>query len=137
MTIFTDITKAFDLPLKTFGTTNSIKVCLENINCPTSTDNPYLASFMLLAPTEQADLSISEFRQGLYQVDIRYASHVGSAPINKMADLLNATFKTGSCFEFNGICLCIQSVDLSQLIVENGWGKRSLSINFNTYTPRL
>lgn len=137
MNIFENTTKAFDLPFKQFGIDNSIMACLENINCPTDTATPYLSSFMLTAPTEQADLSVNEFRQGLYQIDINYASHVGSVSINKMADLLNTKFKTGSTFVFNDICLLITSVDLSPLTVSNGWASRSMSINWNTYTPRL
>ena len=137
MNIFENITKAFNSPFKQFGFDNSIKTCLENIDAPTSTDTPYLASFVLTAPTEEADLSVNEFRQGIYQIDINYASQMGSAPINKMADLLNATFKTGSCYNFEDICLCVTSVDLSPLTVENGWATRSMSINWNTYTPRL
>ena len=137
MSIFENITKAFNKPFKQFGTDNTIKTCLENINCPTNTQTPYLSSFMLTAPTEEADLNVNEFRQGFYQIDINYDSGQGSAPINKMADLLNATFKTGACFEFGGICLCITSVDLSALTVENGWASRSMSINWQTYTNRL
>lgn len=137
MNIFENITKAFNKPFKSFGSNNFIKTCLENINCPTDTKTPYLSSFMLTAPTEEADLSVNEFRQGIYQIDINYASNDGSAPINKMADLLNATFKTGSCFEFGDICLCVTSVDLSPLIVESGWATRSMSVNWNTYTKRL
>ena len=46
---FEDLTKAFDIALKSFGTANSLPVALENIDAPTSTATPYLASFMLLA----------------------------------------------------------------------------------------
>lgn len=137
MNIFENITKAMNSPFKQFGFDNDIKTCLENINCPTDTKIPYLSSFMLTAPTEQADLSVNEFRQGIYQIDISYASNEGSANINKMADLLNAEFKTGSCYNFGDICLCVTSVDLSPLVVENGWATRSMSINWDTYTPRL
>ena len=137
MNIFENTTKAFDKPFKQFGIDNTIKACLENINCPTDTSIPYLSSFMLTGAVEEADLSVNEFREGIYQIDINYASHLGSAKINKMADLLNAEFKTGSCYEFGVICLCVTSVSLSPLIVANGWATRSLSINWNTYTPRL
>lgn len=135
--IWEDTTKAFDKPFKQFGTDNSIKACLENIDAPTDTSTPFLSSFMLTGDVEEADLSVNEFREGIYQVDINYASHLGSASINKMADLLNAVFKTGACFDFNDICLCVTSVTLSPLIVSGGWAKRSLSINWNTYTARL
>lgn len=134
---FEDLTKAFDIALKVFGNTNSLPVALENIDAPTSTDSPYLASFMLLAGTEHADLGFTEQRAGVYQVDINCASVKGSAPINKTADMLNSTFKAGATFQRNGICAEVQSVSLGPLIVENGWAKRPLSINFIAFTARI
>lgn len=137
MGYFEDLTKAFDIALKAFGTINNIAVALENIDAPTSTDTPYLASYMLLADTEQADLFWTEQRAGVYQVDINYAQAKGSAPINKMADLLNAAFKAGSAVSRNAICAEVQSVSLGPLIVQNGWATRPLSINFIAFTARL
>lgn len=98
MGYFEDLTKAFDVPLVAFGTTNGIKVSLENIDAPTSTDTPYLASYMLLADTEQADLFFTEQRSGVYQVDINYASVKGSAPINKWQTYLTRHLKQVSHF---------------------------------------
>lgn len=137
MGYFEDLTKAFDIALMSFGTVNNIAVALENIDAPTSTDALYLASYMLLADTEQADLFWTEQRAGVYQVDINVASVKGSAPINKMADLLNAAFKAGSAVSRNAICAEVQSVSLGPLIVQNGWAKRPLSINFIAFTARL
>lgn len=137
MGYFEDLTKAFDIALKAFGTANNIAVALENIDAPTSTNTPYLASYMLLADTKQADLFWTEQRAGVYQVDINYAQAKGSAPINKMADLLNAAFKAGSAVSRNAICAEVQSVSLGPLIVQNGWAKRPLSINFIAFTARL
>ena len=134
---FEDLTKVFDVALMDFGTANSIKVALENIDAPTSTSTPYLASYMLLADTLQADLGYSEERAGIYQVDINYSSTLGSADVNKMADKLNALFKAGVSFTRNAICAEVQSVSLGPLIVQNGWAKRPLSINFVAYTKRL
>lgn len=137
MGYFEDLTKVFDVALMGFGTANSIKVVLENIDAPTSTGTPYLASYMLLADTVQADLGYSEERAGIYQVDINYGSTLGSSEINKMADKLNALFKAGVSFSRNDICAEVQSVSLGPLIVQNGWAKRPLSINFVAYTKRL
>lgn len=134
---YEDLTKVFDVALKSFGSTNNIAVALENIDAPTSTAMPYLSSFMLLADTEQADLFFTEQRAGVYQIDINVASAKGSAPINKMADLLNTAFKAGSTFQRNAICAEVQSVSLGPLIVENGWAKRPLSINFIAFTARI
>lgn len=137
MGYFEDLTKAFDIPLVAFGVDNGIAVALENIDAPTNTSIPYLASYMLLADTEQADLFFTEQRAGIYQIDINVASTKGSAPINKMADLLNTAFKAGKSFQRNAICAEVQSVSLGPLIVENGWAKRPLTINFIAFTARI
>lgn len=137
MGYFEDLTKTFDSQLMAFGNANSISVALENIDAPTSTSTPYLAAYVLLADTEQADLGFNEQRAGIYQVDINYASTLGSASINKMADKLNALFKAGVSFSRNAICAEVQSVSLGPLIVQNGWAKRPLSINFIAFTKRL
>lgn len=137
MGYFEDLTKAFDIALMDFGSNSTIKVALENIDAPTNTAAPYLAGFMLLADTEQADLGFTEQRGGIYQVDINVASAKGSAPINKLADSLNTYFKAGSTFRRNAICAEVQSVSLGPLIVENGWAKRPLSINFIAFTARI
>jgi hypothetical protein len=135
--IFQDLTKVLDIALMQFGVDNSIEVFLENIDSPTSTATPYLSSFVLLAPVQQADLSVSEYRQGIYQVDVNYASNLGSEPINIMADLLNAAFKTGQHLTRNDVCVEIEGVDLGPLMVAGGWAKRPLSINWNLFTARL
>lgn len=137
MGYFEDLTKAFDVPLKAFGTLNDVAIALENIDAPTSTTTPYLASYVLLADTEQADLGFTEQRAGIYQIDINVASAKGSAPINKLADALNTAFRAGSTFQRNAICAEVQSVSLGPLIVENGWAKRPLSINFIAFTARI
>lgn len=134
---FEDLTKAFDIALVNFGSTNSIAVALENIDAPTSTATPYLAGFMLLSPTEQADLGFTEQRSGIYQVNINVGKDYGSATINKMADLLNTAFKAGNTFQRNAICAEVTRVDLGPLIVENGWAKRPLTINFIAFTARI
>nr|DAH52751.1 MAG TPA: tail completion protein [Caudoviricetes sp.] len=136
-TYFEDLTKAFDIALMSFGAANNIPVALENIDAPTNTATPYLASYMLLADTEQADLFWTEQRAGIYQIDINVASVKGSAPVNKMADLLMAAFKPSNTFQRNDICAEVQSVSLGPLIVQNGWAKRPLSINFVAFTARI
>lgn len=136
-TYFEDLTKAFDIALMAFGQANSVAVALENIGAPTSVSTPYLASYMLLADTEQADLGFTEQRSGIYQVDINYSSTTGSAQVNRLADLINYTFRSGVSFTRNDICAEVQSVSLGPLIVQNGWAKRPLSINFTAFTKRI
>lgn len=134
---YEDLTKVFDIELMSFGEANAVAVALENIDAPTSADKPYLSSYMLLADTQQADLGFSEQRAGIYQIDINYGSHLGSAVVNRMADLLNSEFRAGSTRARNDICAEVQSVSLGPLIVENGWAKRPLSVNFIAFTKRL
>lgn len=136
-TYFDDLTVVFNNRLKAFCDANAIAFAPENIDAPTSTNTPYLAGFVLLAPTEQADLGFTEQRAGVYQIDINYASARGPGSINRMADLLNATFKAGATFRRNGICAEVQSVSLGPLIVQNGWAKRPLSISFIAFTARI
>lgn len=136
-TYFEDLPIVFNNALKTFCDLNSLACAPENIDAPTNTAAPYLASFVLLAPTEQADLGFTERRDGIFQIDINYASARGQNAINKTADQLNATFKAGATFRRNGICAEVQSVSLGPLIVQNGWAKRPLSISFIAFTERL
>lgn len=136
-TYFEDLTKAFDSALVSFCQVNNVGVALESAGWNTDIKDPYLAGYMLLAPTEQADLFWTERRAGVYQIDINYEKMKGSAVVNKMADLLNEAFKAGSNFVRNDICAEVQSIDLGPLIVENGWAKRPLSVNFVAYTKRL
>lgn len=132
-----DLTKVFDGNLKAFGADNGIVVALNNIDMPTDTSIPFLSGFMLPAPVVQADLSVNELRDGIYQIDINYASHLGTAPINKMYDLLNETFKTGENFTFGTICAGINGVSPSPITVSNGWASMNMSIDFECYTARL
>lgn len=131
------IQKALDAALIAFGTANSIKVCLENIGAPTSTDTPYLAGYFLPSQTEDADLYFSDRRQGIYQIDINYASHLGTAPINKMADKLNLAFRPSTELGRSGICVEITNFSAERVNIENGWATKPCSITWITYTERL
>ena len=63
-TYFDDLTVVFNNRLKAFCDANAIAFAPENIDAPTSTNTPYLAGFVLLAPTEQADLGFTEQQIG-------------------------------------------------------------------------
>ena len=137
MRYITDIQKALDKALKQFGVDNSINIALDNIDAPTDTSTPFLASRQINVAVETADLGTSDARSGFYQIDIYYASHTGTPPFNKMADLLNATFKSGACFYHNGVCVSIDSCEPTQILINNGWGVLPLNINWSSYTARL
>lgn len=129
--------KAFDVALVQFSNANGISYALENINKPTSTDTPYLAGFLLPAPVEDADLYFTDRRSGIYQIDVNYASHLGSAPINKMIDLLNVAFKPSTTIQRSPICVEITNFSYDRVTIENGWATRPVSITFEAYTARL
>lgn len=136
-TYFQDLTVVFYNALQTFAQSNGVNYAFENVNTPISTDKAFLAGYVLLADTEQADLFWTERRAGVFQIDINVASSKGSTQINQLADKLNEAFKAANTFSRNDICAEVQSVSLGPLIVENGWAKRPLSINFVAYTQRL
>ena len=131
------IQKAFDGALVTFGASNGISVSLENIDTPTSTSTPYLNGFMFPAPSSVADLYFTDMLTGIYQIDVNYSSEIGSASINRMIDKLNTTFKTGADITRGDYCVTITAFDYSQLIIENGWAKKSISLTWITHTARL
>ena len=137
MNIFEDITKALDIPFRQFGIDNNIDAVRENMHYETDVETPYLYSFMRLAPVDEADLGVNEFRQGFYQIDINYAEDEGATDLNEMADKLNQVFKTGACFNRGNICLTVTSFDLVITGVSNGWFTGHATINWNTYTNRL
>lgn len=127
--------KAFDVPLVQIGVDESIIVALENIDAPTDSSIPFLAGFLLASDQASADLSVNESVDGLYQIDVNYASHLGSASINRMIDKIGAVFKIGSNHFFGTECFGVESLSVSPLLVDNGWGKKSLTITFSAYTP--
>lgn len=137
MGAITSIQKALDGTLKDFGAANSIEIELTNIDAPTDTSIPYLASTQINVGVESAELGGQDIRQGFYQIDIRYASHLGSAPFNKMADLLNAVFYAGACFYHDGVCVTIDTCEPVQIIIDNGWAVMPLNITWRSYTARL
>ena len=137
MSNITSIQKALDIALKQFGIDNSIIVALNNINAPTDVKTPYLAGFNFPTDNASADLGHSDLREGFYQVDINYSSHIGTAPVNKMADLLEALFKAGATFSFGGVCVNIDSFIPAGIPVNNGWATMSATINWNSYTIKL
>lgn len=131
------IQKALDIALKQFGTANGIKIALENIGAPTDTSVPYLAGYLLPAPTEDADLYFTDRRSGIYQIDISYASGAGSAVINRMTDLLNAAFKPGKELTRTPVCVEITNFSAERVTVSNGWAVKPITITWITHTERL
>jgi len=135
--VISNMQKAFDKPLKQFGTDNSIIIALENIDAPTDTNTPYIAGFMLGGDINSADLSVNESLDGIYQIDVNYGSHTGSSKANTMIDKLRAKFPIGSYFYFGGDCFGVDSMTVTPLPVNNGWAQKSISLTLSAFTARL
>jgi hypothetical protein len=138
------IQKALDIALKTFATDNSIAYQLENgplllngVAVEMSTSQPYLAGYLLPSPVDAADLYFTDRRAGIYQIDVNYASGVGTRPINRMTDLLNAAFKPGTVLTRSPVCLEITRFSQENLGGGNGWATKPVTIEWITYTERL
>ncbi|MDB4261688.1 DUF4128 domain-containing protein [bacterium] len=128
---------ALDNALIQFGIDNSIKIALNNIDAPTDTSIPFLASNQVNTGVAIADLGTTDVRNGFYQINIAYASHSGDAVINDMADLLNATFKAGANFYHGGVCVSIDACEPTQILINNGWAIMPLTITWASWTARL
>jgi hypothetical protein len=133
----TNIQKALDKTLMQFGTDNGIVIALTNVDASTDTSIPYLESQQINTGVESADLGTTDLRNGIYQINIRYASHTQTTPFNEMSDLLNATFKAGACFYHGGLCVSIDSCEPTQLLIDNGWGVLPLNITWSAWTTKL
>ena len=123
MNYIENIQKALDIALKQFGLDNAIIVALEDIDAPTDTSIPYLASFQFDTDATVSDLDTTDIRSGFYQVDINYKTGIGSAPLNRMADKLNQVFHSGAYFTFGGVCVGIDDVVPGRAIPGGGWAK--------------
>lgn len=135
--IIEDAQKAFDVPLVQFGVDNSIVVSLENIDAPTDTSIPFLSGFMLDVDLTSADLGVNESVSYIYQIDVRYPSHAGSAPTNKMIDLLRSRFPIGSYHSWGNSCFGVDDLTVSPLPVDDGWSVKSISLTISGFTQRL
>ena len=135
--IIENMHKALNVPLMQFGIDNNIAVALENIDAPTSTDNPYIASYLLGVDIASADLSVNESADGIYQIDVNYPSCVGSADANRMIDLLRARFPIGSYHYWGGDCFGVDELSITPLPVSDGWAKKSISLTISSFTAKL
>lgn len=138
------IQKALDIALKTFAAANSMAYQLENgplllngVAVEMSTSQPYLSGYLLPSPVDAADLYFTDRRAGIYQIDVNYASGVGTGPINRMTDLLNAAFKPGVVLTRSPVCLEITKFSPERQTVQNGWATKPVTIEWVTYTERL
>ena len=135
--IFEAAQKAFDTKLYQFGIDNNIAVALENVDAPTDTSIPFVSGFMLDSTLTSSSLAVSEELSFLYQIDVRYETHLGSAPINKMIDKLRQLFYISSYHYWDNECFGVNDLSVSGLRVDAGWSVKSITLTCNSYTPVL
>lgn len=135
---------ALDTAMRNFAEANSLAYQLENnalmkgtTKVEMSTSQPYLSGYLLPSPVDAADLYFTDRRAGIYQIDVNYASGVGTGPINRMADLLNVAFKPGTVLTRTPICLEITRFSPERPTVQNGWANKPVTIEWVAYTERL
>lgn len=135
---------ALDVAMRNFAEANSLAYQLENnalmkgtTKVEMSTSQPYLAGHLMSAAVDSADLYFTDRRAGIYQIDVNYASGVGTGSINRMTDLLNAAFKPGTVLTRTPICLEITKFSPERPTVQNGWATKPVTIEWITYTERL
>ena len=133
-----NINKALNKALYQFGTDNGIAIALENQSFTPDDKQEYLASFLLSSGMNSADIGVSDWRNGLYQIDINVQQNSGKSRTNKIADMLNQLFFAGSTFNKNDICVYVESFDPPQNTnVQNGWATSSITITWNSYTAKI
>lgn len=135
MSVFENIQKAFDVPLKTFGVNESVDVYLDNISGDPNSE--FIFGYMLDSDLTPAEMGVSESVIGLYQIDVYYPTKMGSAPINAMIDKLRAVFYSGSHFNWGDDCFDVLSNSVSRIIPTNGFAKKSLTLSISGFTQQL
>ena len=138
--VIENLQKAFDGELIQFGIDNAIEVATENIDEPTDTSKPYVSGYLLDVDFSSADLGFNELASTIYQIDVNYASHTSSLVANKMIDKLRAQFKINSSHHWplvDGDCFTVTDISISNLPVNNGWARKSISLTISGFTPVL
>ena len=138
--VIENLQKAFDDELIKFGVTNSIEVATENIDEPTDVSKPYISGYLLATDFLSADLGVNEQVSTIYQIDVNYTSHRGSSNANKMIDKLRQQFAINTSHHWpitGGDCFTVNSISISNLPVNNGWARKSISLSVSGFTPVL
>jgi len=137
MATFLDIDTAFNLAVLNAGF--SVPVITENIDYSPKVETPFIAAYLLPAPTSQASLGDEgcDNHSGLYQIDINYPKDKGTTELKAMADNVNAVFYSGAVFTYNNVSVNIRNVSINRVVVQDGWAALTMTIEFYTYVSRV
>lgn len=116
-----------------------LPIAFENVNYDASNGEPFLACFILRAPTVQAELGYKgcDERTGIFQIDINYPEGSGPTVHAEMADDINLLFRSGATFTGNDFRVNIRNVSAGVMRIGNGWATLPLSIEYFSFTERV
>lgn len=116
-----------------------LPIAYENVNYDASNGEPFLACFILRAPTVQAELGYKgcDERTGIFQIDINYPEGSGPTVHAEMADDINLLFRSGATFTGNDFRVNIRNVSAGVMRIGNGWATLPLSIEYFSFTERV
>ena len=116
-----------------------LPIAYENVNYDASNGEPFLACFILRAPTVQAELGYRgcDERTGIFQIDINYPEGSGPTVHAEMADDINLLFRSGATFTGNDFRVNIRNVSAGVMRIGNGWATLPLSIEYFSITERI
>ncbi len=116
-----------------------LPIAFENVNYDATNGEPFLACFVLRAPTVQAELGYAgcDERTGIFQIDINYREGSGPTVHAEMADDINAFFRSGETFTGNDFRVNIRNVSAGVLRIGNGWATLPMTIEYYSFTERV
>lgn len=134
---FEKIQKALDVPLK-LGSFGGLPIYLENSTAVPDISEPFLTGNILPVQPVQSGLGPAgiDLHEGIYQVSVYYPKDSGTANINRKSDEIAAIFKSGATFEWDDVCVRINSIGRGPLRINKGWAVLDLSINWYSYIKR-
>lgn len=138
MGAFAEIDNIFNIALLN-AALGGIVVVTENLDYSPQSGVPYVAGYLLPAPTVQASLGRDgcDNHSGLYQIDINYPKDNGTTDLKVTADLVNQVFFSGAVFTLNNVVVNIRNVSIDRVVIAGGWATLSTTIEYYSYTQRI
>lgn len=93
----------------------------------------YISTFNLPSSSAVVESNASQDFIGIYQIDVNVPMSTGTADANEIADNLAGLYPIGSNIAFGGVSVKIVGNDHSPVIVQGGFSKVSLSINYSSF----
>ena len=116
-----------------------LPIAYENVKFDATPGEPFLACFILRAPTVQAELGYKgcDERTGIFQIDINYPENSGPTIHAEMADDINLFFRSGATFTGNQFRVNIRNVSAGVMRIGNGWATLPMTIEYYSFTERV